>query len=73
MNKAKKVQGPPRCSAGGREYALTLNEQYQGSVFCGDCGQRFPIQGKATTVIPTHTITPDLHELRRKLEREHGQ
>lgn len=72
--KPQKERGLPTCP-GNKEVELTLNERYVDSIVCHECGQRFHIDKMRTAdngskffTIPQHRITPELHELRKRLE-----
>lgn len=75
----KAPAGPPSCS-GVREVELNLQEQFQQELCCHECGNRFVIEksrkddsNRVFAQIPPHKISVELHELRKRLEREaHG-
>lgn len=75
MAKQSKKNAIPSCEAGGKDIVLTLNEQFQGQVFCHGCGTRFPLDARSEDVglkmiLPKHLIPASVHEYRLKLERE---
>lgn len=70
-NKKTQKKNPLSCTESGKRVDLTLNEQFTQSAFCGSCDQRFPVEARKTElVLPKHNISAELHEYRKKLERE---
>ncbi|WNM70117.1 hypothetical protein [Myxococcus phage Mx1] len=67
--KAKTVKSL-QCESSGKDVAATLNEQYQGSIVCGDCGERFPTDNKVTVRVPVHPVPAQLRAFRRRLEKD---
>lgn len=71
--KAKKpASGLPTCEGGNKTFEdVTLSECRNGSYVCGFCGQRFVVGPKDGSIqLPVHRITPELHELRKKYDRD---
>lgn len=73
----KPQAGPPTCPVGGHEAQLTLNERFVAELVCHECGDRSFIDkirqddaGNRFATFPAHHISPQLHELRKRLERE---
>lgn len=72
----KAPAGPPSCS-GVKEVEMNLQEQFQQELVCHECGERFAVEksrkdesNRVFGQIPPHKISPELHELRKRLERE---
>lgn len=63
----------PQCNKSGTETDLTLSERSNRSFTCGECGERFVVEKDSPkTVIPKHTISLRLHDLRKRMDRESG-